>query len=396
LALVGAAIVIALLGVVCLGAGVGRFHVVPVGAQARDVHMNTSSIAIVTPEPTRSLHAGDVITGRFDGQAQDALYRVHAVDSWTHDVYGVDAQGHLAKFKIGAQTGVVSRTIPFVGTPYGWLAGTAQGLALLFVAMLLVVKATMQRQARRDIMGATRRFGRWWWTRLGAAIVAAVGVLSLTAGATFTGTASVNQGAITTGHMAISIGGAGATNRLTLGASGIAPGDRMQRAVDVAVDGSTTSGIMSGMTLAVTASPSSALNTDATNGLRIFVQDCRTSGGNSGWSESGSTPAYSYSCTKGGGGAWNDNLNSSPTDDPTAVPSAGTCATSSGGTSSYRALSEMATPYTLVNLPTLSASTTLHLVITMCFPTAAGDSFQDTTSTLTFAFAGVQRSGTSK
>jgi hypothetical protein len=32
----------------------------------------------------------------------------------------------------------------------------------------------------------------------------------------------------------------------------------------------------------------------------------------------------------------------------------------------------------------------------MCFPTAADDSFQDTTSTLTFAFAGVQRSGTSE
>jgi hypothetical protein len=78
------------------------------------------------------------------------------------------------------------------------------------------------------------------------------------------------------------------------------------------------------------------------------------------------------------------------------VPSAGTCATSSGGTASYRALSELSSAYTLVNLPTLSASTTVHLVITMCFPTAAGDTLQDATSTLTFTFAGVQRSGTNK
>ena len=153
---------------------------------------------------------------------------------------------------------------------------------------------------------------------------------------------------------------------------------------------------MTGMTLAVSASPSSALNTDSSNGLRIFVQDCRTSGGASGWSESGSTPAFTYSCTKGAGGAWNDLLNSSPTNDPTAVPSANTCASSSGGTGSYRALSELSSAYTLQNLPTLSASTTLHLVVTMCFPTAATDSFQDVTSTLTFTFAGVQRAGTNK
>src|SRR3954470_12464736 len=128
---------------------------------------------------------------------------------------------------------------------------------------------------------------------------------------------------------------ANSNNRLTLGATNIAPGDRMQRALDLSTDARTTSGLISGIRLTVSASPSSALNTDATNGLRIFVQECRTSGAATGWTESGSTPAFTYSCTKGGGGAWNDLLNSAPTDDPTAVPSANTCATSSGGTSSY-------------------------------------------------------------
>lgn len=78
------------------------------------------------------------------------------------------------------------------------------------------------------------------------------------------------------------------------------------------------------------------------------------------------------------------------------MPTAPTCATSTGGTNSYRSLSELASAYTLVNLPTLSASTTLHLVITMCLPSSTGDTYQDLTSTLTFTFTGTQRTGTNK
>jgi len=171
----------------------------------------------------------------------------------------------------------------------------------------------------------------------------------------------------------------------------------MQRAVDVSTDGTTTSGIMTGMTLTVSASPTSLLNSNDTDGLKIFVQECRTSGGSTGWGETGSTPAFTYTCTKGAGGHWNDLLNAAPTDDPTTTPpAAGTCAESKNGTSSYRAVSELGSAFTLVNMQTLSASTTLHLVITLCFPQLASDSYQDLASTLTFTFAGVQRAGTNK
>ena len=415
--LAAAAAGIALLALVCFGAGFGRFQITPVDARGHGVTIPRSSAAIVEPVRTLELHGGDTIRARLEHDRSDAFYKIEAIDSWTHDVLAYDKHGKLVKLKLGDQVGRVENVIPYVGTPFGWLAGTPQGLALLFVAMMLFAKAALQRRMRyadlppirqrayarmrgRTLMDDARsRFSRpWWWTRLGAAIMAAIGVLSLTAGATFTATASVNQGAISTGHMAITVPAAGATNRLTLGATGIAPGDRMQRALDVSVDGSTTSGILTGMTLKVTAPvTSSVLNTDSTNGLKIFVQDCRTSGGSSGWAESGTTPAFTYACTKGAGGHWNDLLNSSPTDDPTGVPpAAGTCAQSNGGTNSYHAASEYSSPVAMVNLATLSANTTLHLVITLCFPQLAGDTYQDLTSALKFEFAGVQRNGTNQ
>jgi hypothetical protein len=75
-----------------------------------------------------------------------------------------------------------------------------------------------------------------------------------------------------------------------LGASAIVPGDIIQRAVDLSVSGSTTSGIMTGATLAasVTASTQGAggasytLHNNTANSLRVWVQKCSTD-----WTESG-------------------------------------------------------------------------------------------------------------
>jgi hypothetical protein len=445
LALAGLAL--AALALIALGAGVGRFHVVPVDGHGRGVAAPTAAVAIVAPAPTPTVRSGDVVAARTGNDTTDALYKVAAVDSWSHKIYATDRTGKLVELKLGAQVGRVERFVPYVGAAYRSFAGTIGGLVLLTLAVSLLVNALRVRGAmfsplhlrirrlshalpggeardlrwrarlvamlRVEVAYATRpnmpkrRFrGPWFWGRFAAATVWAMGVLALTAGASFSGSSSVNQGSITTGHMALTVPSAcvaaanscaaNANNRLTLGATDIAPGDRMQRALDLSVDDTTTSGLMSGLTLRVTASPSSVLDTDTTNGLRIFVQECRTSSGATGWTEAGTSPAFTYSCAKGGGGAWNDLLNSSPTDDPTSVPSAGTCASSNGGTGSYRAVSELSSPFTLVNLPTLSASTQLHLVVTVCFPTAADDTFQDVTSTLTFTFAGVQRPGTDK
>ncbi len=192
----------------------------------------------------------------------------------------------------------------------------------------------------------------------------ALGIVSINAYATFSGTATVSQAAVTAGHMQLTVPAAGVTNRLTLGASGIAPGDTLSRALDLNVDASTTASLMTGITLTVTASPSSALNTDATNGLKIWIAKCSLA-----WTETGTTPAFSYTC----GGTQSDVLGTSAS--PTAI-----------STVSASALSNVTT----------SASANNKLMVKLTFPTAAGDTFQDATSTLSFAFTGTQRAGSAQ
>src|SRR5437868_14183378 len=113
------------------------------------------------------------------------------------------------------------------------------------------------------------------WTLIAGVGLIALGLLSINAYATFTATTSTTQTSpFASGVMAISVPASGATNRLFVGASGIAPGDTMQRVVDLSVSNTTTSGMLTGLNLAITASPSSTLDTDATYGLKVWVQKC--------------------------------------------------------------------------------------------------------------------------
>ena len=205
-----------------------------------------------------------------------------------------------------------------------------------------------------------RKPGRY--TLLAGALLIALGVLSINAYATFTATTSVTQTTpFTAGHMSITVPASGATDRLYTGASGIAPGDTMQRVVDVTVDNSTTSGILTALKVAISASPSSTLDTDATNGLQVWVQKCSTA-----YSESG--PPYTYTC----GGSTADVI---------------------GTSGSPVAISTLTSATTLTGVST-TPNVTSHLRFYFTFPSTAGDSFQDASSTLTFTFSGTQRAGT--
>jgi hypothetical protein len=207
-----------------------------------------------------------------------------------------------------------------------------------------------------------KRPGRW--TLIAGVGLVALGVLAINAYATFTGTATVNQAAITAGHMELTVPAAGASNRLTLGASGLAPGDTMSRALDLDVDASTTSGIMTGIELSISATNTDGKNlgTDATDGLKIWIAKCSVA-----WTESGSSPAYTYTC----GGTQSDVLGTSGS--PVAVASV-----------SSSALSNLS----------VSPGATNYLMLKLTFPSSADDSFQDATTSLSFAFSGVQRAGT--
>jgi spore coat-associated protein N len=174
--------------------------------------------------------------------------------------------------------------------------------------------------------------------------------------ATFTGSTSVTQGSTGSGTMSLTIPAAGATNRLTLGASDIAPGDTMQRAVNLSVGGSVD---LTAITLTTTAPTSSALDTNATHGLQVSVDRCSQA-----WTESGSSPAYTYTC----GGT-------------TSVVLASRAVIGSG-----LALSNLA----------VTAGSTNYLRVTLTFPTTADDTYQGLTSAISYQFAGTQRAGTNK
>jgi predicted ribosomally synthesized peptide with SipW-like signal peptide len=189
--------------------------------------------------------------------------------------------------------------------------------------------------------------------------LAALGVAGALAGmgtfATFTATTSASS-TVASGTVVVALGNTGAaTNRLTVNASGLVPGDTVQRSFDLSNTGSQD---LASVALTTTASPSSLLDTDATNGLQMVIDRCSVA-----WTETGSSPAFSYSC--------------------------------SGSTTtivSSRAVIQSS--LTMAGLSALTAGGSDHLRLTLTFPGTAGNTFQGLSSTLTYSFLGTQRNGT--
>lgn len=192
-----------------------------------------------------------------------------------------------------------------------------------------------------------------------AASLAVTGVATAVAGlgtfATFTSTTSASN-SVATGTVVVALGSTGAsTNRLNINASDVAAGDSIQRSFDIANTGTIDLG---SFTLTTSASPSSLLDTDAVNGLQMVIDRCSVP-----WSESG--PPYTYTC----GGSTTSVLASRP------VIGTGIDMSGSG---------------------LVLAGTSAHLRLTVTLPSATGNTFQNLTSSITYAFTGVQRAGTNK
>jgi len=190
-----------------------------------------------------------------------------------------------------------------------------------------------------------------------AIVAAAASIAGLGTFATFTSSTSASQ-SVSSGTVTIALGATGAaTNRLTVGASNIAPGDTIQRSVDLINSGSID---LSGITLTTNATTSSLLDTDATNGLQMVIDRCSNA-----WTEAGTAPAYTYTC--------------------------------SGAISSVLASrAVVGSNLTLSSLAALTNGVTDHLRVTLSFPSAAPNSFQNQSSTIQYTFTGTQRAGTNK
>ncbi len=162
---------------------------------------------------------------------------------------------------------------------------------------------------------------------------------------------------VSTGRVSLALGSAGsAANRLTVNATGLVPGDTIQRAIDVTNDGTTD---WLNLKLTTTATVSSLLDTDATNGLQMVIQACSVA-----WTESGSAPAYTYTC-------------------------------SGSTTTSVASRAIIGSNITVADAP-LTASAVTHYRVTLTLPTSATTSMQDNTSTISYSFTSTQRNGTNK
>lgn len=186
------------------------------------------------------------------------------------------------------------------------------------------------------------------------AALAGVGVYH----ALFTDTQSTSP-SYGTGTVTLAGIGTNATNnRLSVGASNLAAGDTVERTVDVKYTGSIAAG---SVTLTTSATTSSLLDTDTTNGLQLVIDRCSVP-----WSETsnaGSAP-YTYTC----GGVTSSVVASRPV---------------------------IASSLTLNNL-VLTTNTDNYLRATLTVPGAAGNTMQNLSSTIQFAFTATQRAGTSQ
>ena len=193
-----------------------------------------------------------------------------------------------------------------------------------------------------------------------AVLGAAASVAGLGTFASFTSSTSASQ-AITSGTVSITLGAAGAqTNRLNIPVSNVVPGDTIQRSVDLINNGTITSDTLSSIQLTTSATTTSLLDTDVTNGLQMVVDKCPVA-----WTEGGSAPAYTYTCT----GASASVLTS-------------------------RAVVGAALP--LTGLASLANGVTDHLRVTLTLPSTADNTFQNKSSSILYSFVGTQRLASAK
>jgi hypothetical protein len=191
-----------------------------------------------------------------------------------------------------------------------------------------------------------------------ALVAAAAGIAGLGTYGTFTSTTNAST-KVDSGTVEVKLGTDGtAANRLTVGAAGLVAGDSIQRAVQLKNTGDQA---FAGVNLNTTATTSSILDTDATNGLQLTIESCSNA-----WAETAvSGSGYTYTCS----GTTKSVLA------PRGIVGAGV---------------------PLTNLASLAAGATDNLRVTMKLPDSADNNFQGKSSTVKFEFTATQRAATAK
>jgi hypothetical protein len=184
--------------------------------------------------------------------------------------------------------------------------------------------------------------------------VAVLGVAAAVAGfgsySTFNDTTTPVNTQITSGVLSLSLKDNGAVATVPFAGGTFLAGDSHSKPLDLVNDGDTAH---SSVTMTTSATTSSALDTDQTNGLQLTVTSCSVP-----WTASGS----SWSC--------------------------------SGTTRGFYTGPIVTSSQALTSAASLAVGGVDHLLLTALLPsTASGASFQNASSTLSFVFTGSQRSG---
>ncbi|WP_409330246.1 TasA family protein [Trujillonella humicola] len=137
--------------------------------------------------------------------------------------------------------------------------------------------------------------------------------------------------------------------------SGFVPGDSLTRAVTLTNSGTSA---LSSVTLSTTATVSSILTTNTTNGLQLGVRSCSQP-----WTQGGTSAAPVYTC---------------------------------GGTVTDLGTTPVVGNRTLAGMNSLNPGGTDHLTFTISLPTAADNAFQGKSSTLSLVFTGTQRAAAAR
>jgi hypothetical protein len=207
----------------------------------------------------------------------------------------------------------------------------------------MTATATRSRTARK-VLGSLGVVGA-------AAAVAGMGTFG-----TFTDSTAPLNASVTSGTLSLDLNATNSTATLPMNAAGFVPGDSISRSVDLVNSGNLA---FAGISMVSTATTSSVLDTDKTNGLQLSVKSCSVN-----WTESVSNGVATYTCS----GTTGTVVNSGP-----AV------ATSA-----------------LANPASVNPNGTDHLVVTLTLPAGADNAFQGKASALSVSFTGTQKTGTNR
>ena len=137
--------------------------------------------------------------------------------------------------------------------------------------------------------------------------------------------------------------------------TGFVPGDSMTRAVNLVNDGNSPLGSVS---LSSSATASSVLTTDVTNGLQLTVKKCSVA-----WTQGGTASAATYTCA---------------------------------GTETVISSGPVVNSVMINGAAALNAGGTDYLTFSIALPASADNSFQGKSASLSLTFTGTQRTGTAR